>query len=105
MKKFRYLNWLLVICWMGVIFYLSHQPAAASRSLSEGVLSNILHMLPHAQGNEIKLLHSCLGKMVNFIVFFILGIFLTKALFSPQMRGATEISRFVVVWLFVFYTL
>src|SRR5699024_12528102 len=81
MKKFRYLNWLLVICWMGVIFYLSHQPAAASRSLSEGVLSNILHMLPQEQGNEITLLHSLLRKSGHFIAYFIFAILLCHAFF------------------------
>lgn len=102
MKKFRYLHWLLVICWMGVIFYLSHQPAAASRSLSEGVLSSILHMLPQEQGKEIALLHSLLRKSAHFIAYFILAILLSQALFSTQMKRATAISRFCVVWFICF---
>lgn len=31
------LSWAAVILWMGLIFYLSHQPATASSELSRGV--------------------------------------------------------------------
>src|SRR5699024_581051 len=102
MKKFRYLNWLLVICGMGVIFYSSHSHAAASSFLSEGVLSSILHMLPQEQGKEIALLHSLLRKSAHFIAYFILAILLSQALFSTQMKRATTISRFCVVWFICF---
>ncbi|NMA91488.1 MAG: VanZ family protein, partial [Amphibacillus sp.] len=38
----KVVSWLLVILWMGVIFYLSHQPAAESSSLSTGITERIL---------------------------------------------------------------
>lgn len=102
MKKVRYLNWLLVICWMGVIFYLSHQPAASSRSLSEGVLSSLLNILPQEQGKEITLLHTLLRKSAHFIAYFILAILLCRAFFSTQMKRAAGISRFFFVWFICF---
>src|SRR5699024_7627341 len=102
MKKFLYLHWFLVICWKEVIFCLSHQHAAASRSLCEGVLSSILRVLPHEQGKDIALLHSLLRKSAHFIAYFILAILLSQALFSTQMKRATAISRFCVVWFICF---
>src|SRR5699024_3416619 len=102
MKKFRYLICLVVICWMGIIYYLSHQPAAAPSSVSEAVLSSILHMLPQEQGKEIALLHSLLRKSAHFIAYFTLAILLSQALFSTQMKRATTISRFCVVWFICF---
>src|SRR5699024_8883543 len=84
------------------IFYLSHQPAAASSSLSEGVLSSILHMLPQEQGKEIALLHSLLRKSAHFIAYFILAILLSHALSSTQLKRATTIRRFCVVWVICF---
>src|SRR5699024_12506675 len=59
-------------------------------------------MLPQEQGKEIALLHSLLRKSAHFIAYLILAILLSQALFSTQMKRATAISRFCVVWFICF---
>jgi len=38
----KVISWLLVILWMALIFYLSHQPATESNSLSTGITERIV---------------------------------------------------------------
>ncbi len=45
MLKNKWLNWALVIFWMGVIFYLSSQPAFTVSS--DTVLDNLAHVIAH----------------------------------------------------------
>lgn len=37
----KVISWLLVVLWMALIFYLSHQPASESNRLSAGMTERI----------------------------------------------------------------
>lgn len=80
---YKYLSWIAVISWMGLIFFLSHQPADASSELSSGFMEIILRPLmilfPNAQF-EIDWLHFFIRKNAHFFAYFILGILYVNAL-------------------------
>lgn len=98
MKKTHYLNWFLVVFWMGIIFYLSHQPAGASRSLSEGLLSNLLHIFPQEHSGEIELLHILLRKSAHFIAYFLLAILLFRAMIPNRMSVSAVMRQSSSAW-------
>lgn len=102
MKKTHYINWFLVLFWMGTIFYLSHQPAQASRSLSEGLLGNLLHIVPHEQSPEIELLHALLRKSAHFIAYFLLAILLIRAMISDREKRSTVVRQSSFAWFICF---
>jgi VanZ family protein len=82
MKIFK---WMLVFTWMGVIFFLSHQPADTSGALSGALLEKLFliirlfeKMLNITFDREI--LHFILRKGAHFTAYFILGALLMIAL-------------------------
>lgn len=81
MKKFIF--WLPVILWMLLIFYLSHQPGAASSELSSGVTDAIIKFassfIPSADFN-LDFLEHFVRKNAHFFAYFILGVFVLNAL-------------------------
>lgn len=65
---------ILTVGWMGLIFYLSHQPASVSSELSGSfvdVVVPIISLLPLAIDSEV--IHFYLRKSAHFIAYFTLG--------------------------------
>lgn len=96
----RTIAWILVIFWMGVIFYLSHQPAGASSELSSGITQIVIHIIdsviPFVQLQEDGW-HFFIRKSAHFIAYFMLGILIIHALrvsglYRYQMIIAITIS-------------
>lgn len=81
MKKF--LPWFAVLLWMGVIFYLSHQPATVSNQLSTSITEKIIetvHKIIPATDSKLANLNGIVRKNAHFIIYFVLGLFVTAAL-------------------------
>lgn len=74
---------LLAFCWMGIIFYLSHQPAAQSDHLSMGIAERLIEKISHwLPGREVefKAFHHFVRKNAHFVAYFLLGIFVLGGL-------------------------
>ncbi len=74
MKKRRWIFAVLTVLWIAFIFYNSAQSAAVSSSLSEGVVSIL--------GLEIS--QFWVRKAAHFMLFFILGVLLSGALYEKK---------------------
>lgn len=66
----------LTLCWTGVIFWFSLQPAAQSAGMSSGLLNRILHLWQKISGMMIPLdtVHHLFRKLAHFGEFFVLGL-------------------------------
>lgn len=71
-----------VILWMGIIFYLSHQPATISSQLSAGIMEKIFKLIEkmtfHIEVNK-EFFHFLIRKSAHFFAYFILGILVIHA--------------------------
>ncbi|WP_303867714.1 VanZ family protein [Acetobacterium wieringae] len=78
------LTWSATLIWMGVIFYLSSQPATQSAHLSTGVKNELLgvlgHFIPGIETLEITSLDFYIRKNAHFIAYFILAVLMLLAL-------------------------
>ncbi|HHX56330.1 MAG TPA: VanZ family protein [Clostridiales bacterium] len=81
--KRKILPWVLVILWMALIFFFSHQVATESNELSTGIISKIVNIIskvtPSIEINEANLNH-IIRKAAHFTIYLILGILVTNAL-------------------------
>lgn len=88
MKKF--LPWFAVLLWMGVIFYLSHQPATVSNQLStsitEEIIKNVQKVIPDSD-SKLENLNSIVRKNAHFFIYLVLGILVTAALRILGFKG------------------
>lgn len=85
----KVVSWLLVILWMGVIFYLSHQPAAESSSLSTGITERILAVIESIASSvelDVEKFNHIVRKGAHFFSYLILGILVTNALKNNGMN-------------------
>lgn len=78
LKKF--IPWIPVIIWMGVIFYLSHQPASESSELSAGLAAKIIYLIEVIIPVDPDTFHHFIRKSAHFLAYFILGVLVTNAL-------------------------
>lgn len=73
----RVFSWSAVVGWMALIFYLSHQPASASASLSFGVtdwLLSVIRVALPSWGLELDQFHFFVRKAAHFFAYFVLGV-------------------------------
>jgi len=77
------IKYILVIFWMGLIFYFSNQPSIQSDSVSDGVMASIINIVETIIGHEfthteIENIYEYgitpLRKFAHFSIYFILGI-------------------------------
>src|SRR5690625_3729616 len=82
-NKIKWVSWVLVFVWMGVIFYFSHQTASESSELSSGVMNVILNIISFISPVDISkdFLHFLVRKGALFSVYFVLGVLIIHALF------------------------
>lgn len=82
-RKYKILAWLAVLLWMGLIFYLSHQPATQSSELSSGIVDMVVQTLdklvPFVELN-LDSLHYIIRKSAHFTAYFILGLLVMIAI-------------------------
>ena len=83
--KRKIIPWLLVILWMALIFYLSHQPANTSNGLSKGateiIVETVEKIAPSVDIN-IKNFNHNLRKNAHFFAYLVLGILVANGLRS-----------------------
>lgn len=88
-----------VLLWMGVIFYLSHQPAEASSQLSGGItdwiVSSIEKVIPFKI--NIELLHTFVRKTAHFTAYFVLGLLLVITIQASRKLKRASISLIIAV--------
>lgn len=69
--------WILVVLWMSIIFYLSHQPATSSNKLSSGITEWIIMTIERIVPNlnfDLRNLNHIIRKNAHFIAYLILGV-------------------------------
>lgn len=94
--------WLLVLSWMGFIFYFSAQPVSVSRSQSEVITANVQKIITEVTGkdsNEIEIMFRDhytrkFGHMTLFFVFGFLLMYLFGTINMRHMYAAAFISIF-----------
>lgn len=95
MKK---LFWFMMILWMGVIFYFSHQPGNISSMQSGRVLEKMdLVTMEQVENHDsdIRDLQFMIRKFAHFTIYFILGIFIILAFKSSNFNKYT-VKSFIV---------
>lgn len=99
MKKKQDINWawIPVFIWMGVIFYLSNQPATDSSELSNGIAEMCVAMIQSIFPIELTpaSIHFFIRKGAHFFAYFTLGILTTYAL--RKNRRQKWIAFFICV--------
>lgn len=89
-RKIKIIAWVLVLLWMGLIFYLSHQPATKSSELSSGIVDMVVlamgKMIPFGAMN-LETLHYIIRKGAHFTAYFILGLLVINALKLNGLRS------------------
>lgn len=81
MKKM--IIYILLILWMSLIFFFSHQPAVDSDKVSGGIIDKIIHIVEiisshEFNDNELEVISNYLifpvRKLAHFTLYFVLGI-------------------------------
>src|SRR5699024_4442384 len=94
--------WILLIAWMGLIFYLSHQPSDASKALSTDFGQPIRQLLAFFNLNlSADSFQFWLRKSAHFSAYMMLGIFAFMALRTSFKR----VHFFVILNICVFYAM
>lgn len=105
-KTYQIISWSAVVLWMGVIFYLSHQPGAESSELSTTFLTYIIKVssviLPINGDGEF--LHLILRKGAHFIAYFILGALCLNALLKYKYDSKIKALLFALI-ISIFYAI
>ena len=70
-KLQKFLAWLALLVWMGVIFYFSHQSGDASMQLSDGILDSFKSLFQNFL--DYHTLSYIVRKIAHFTEYFILG--------------------------------
>lgn len=79
----KILLYILLILWIALIFFFSHQPATDSDKVSNSVIDKIIHTVEVIRGqefdnNELEIISNYLifpiRKLAHFTLYFILGI-------------------------------
>lgn len=88
--KIKILSWSLVILWMGLIFFFSHQPAAESSELSSGITEVIVDVVNViAPDNDIifnqGVINFSIRKAAHFGVYLVLGLLVSNGLICSSI--------------------
>jgi len=85
--KRKVFSWTLVILWMALIFYMSHQPATKSSELSSGItviISDIIQkVVTDIKLNQDSLSH-IIRKSAHFLEYMVLGVLVVNSLLDTD---------------------
>lgn len=82
--------WILLILWMGIIFYFSSQVATTSDHLSKGIVRRITEFI--SRGNrqlsyhELETYDNIIRKLAHFTIYFVMGLFCSNALYHLRVK-------------------
>lgn len=102
LKIKKILAWSLVLIWMSIIFYLSHQPATQSDSLSMGIVDRIINTIePIIKDTDIHTvnLNYIIRKTAHFGAYLILGILVVNAISKSQRLNIKWIIISIIICL------
>ena len=75
-------SWMLVVGWMGLIYYLSAQTGDDSGTLSEnfvGIVLKLIKAFSDKQITDVFLLHHYVRKTAHFCIYLVFGFLMTNA--------------------------
>lgn len=94
------ISWLLVILWIVLIFYLSHQPAIESNNLSTGITEGLVAIIERVTLDtdfDVSNFNHIVRKNAHFFAYLILGVLVFNALKSNDFKGS---RRFLIALAF-----
>jgi VanZ family protein len=98
MTNKQIISWLAAVLWMGLIFWLSHQPGGESSGLSlvitERIFSIISVVIP-AGWLDFEFFHTLVRKGAHLFAYFTLGVLLMNAL---GRSGITGMGRLLIAF-------
>lgn len=94
-KLQKFLAWLALLVWMGVIFYFSHQSGDASMQLSDGILDSFKSLFQNFLNYHT--LSYIVRKIAHFTEYFILGLLIYHLVKQYRVISKTEI-----IWMILF---
>lgn len=94
-KLQKFLAWLALLVWMGVIFYFSHQSGDASMQLSDGILDSFKSLFQNFL--DYHTLSYIVRKIAHFTEYFILGL-----LIHHLVKQYRVISKTEIIWMILF---
>lgn len=95
-KEIKLIKFLPAILWMGIIFYLSHQPAEISSDLSGGLLEKIMSAIRSITHSElVGSYHTLLRKIAHFATYFILSLLMMYAFAKNKVAKKYLITFFI----------
>lgn len=90
----RTFPWVLVVLWMTLIFFFSHQPATKSSELSTGITEKIAEVIiravPESKVNQVNL-NFIIRKGAHFGVYMVLGILVANGLIGCNRSKVSTI--------------
>ena len=98
--KRKLFPWIVVILWMALIFYLSHQPASISNGLSKGITEKIVEVVEKATTDaeiNIRNFNHILRKNAHFFAYLVLGILVANGLRSGGVGGYGAIGFAILI--------
>ncbi|HCW52726.1 MAG TPA: hypothetical protein DG753_03065 [Clostridium sp.] len=93
-SKRNIINWCLLIFWMGVIFYMSNQPANISDSQSFKVMSILESLNIDVNGIFGELANFIVRKCAHFLEYMILGFLIMNVV---RMYYTIKISSLITL--------
>ena len=94
-KLQKFLAWLALLVWMGVIFYFSHQSGDTSMQLSDGILDSFKSLFQNFLNYHT--LSYIVRKIAHFTEYFILGLLIYHLVKQYRVISKTEI-----IWMILF---
>ena len=91
----KFLAWVALLVWMGVIFYFSHQSGDASMQLSDGILDSFKSLFQNFL--DYHTLSYIVRKIAHFTEYFILGLLIYHLVKQYRVISKTEI-----IWMILF---
>ena len=91
----KFLAWLALLVWMGVIFYFSHQSGDTSMQLSDGILDSFKSLFQNFL--DYHTLSYIVRKIAHFTEYFILGLLIYHLVKQYRVISKTEI-----IWMILF---
>jgi len=97
---YKILSWIMVVVWMGLIFYLSHQPATESDQLSGSVVDLVIQtferVLPFIH-LDWPGFHHIVRKSAHLTAYLILGVFILHALRQMKLLSWHSIVGALII--------
>lgn len=96
----KIINWGFLIFWMGVIFYMSNQPANISDNHSFKVISILENLNIDVNGVFGELANFIIRKCAHYFEYMILGFFMLNVVTMYYVFNVSSIISIIFVFLY-----